>query len=77
MRAQVAATLAMRDQGLVLVEPLQLAADDGLAPGSEVRVLVRHRVELPLVGGLFAGAVPPNIPVQASHLAVVDRFQDS
>lgn len=77
VRAQAAATLAMRDQGLPLVEPLQLAAGDGLTPGSQVRVVVRHRVELPLVGGLFAGAVPPNIPVQASHVAVVDRFQGS
>jgi Flp pilus assembly protein TadG len=75
-RASAAASLALGDQGLVLAEPVEVSAPDGLAPGAEVRVVVRHRVVLPLVGGLFRGAVPPSIPVQASHLAVVDRFQD-
>lgn len=77
VRARAAAEIALRDQGLTLAEPLVLRASDGVAPGSQVRVVVRHRVVLPLVGGLFGGAVPPNIPVQASHLAVVDRFKGS
>lgn len=76
-RAQAAARIALRDQGIDLSEPLQVVASDGVAPGSEVRVVVRHRVVLPLVGGLFGDVVPPNIPVEASHLAVVDRFKSS
>jgi Flp pilus assembly protein TadG len=76
-RARAAAELALRDQGLELAEPPELTAPDGVAPGAQVRVVVRHRVALPLVGGLFGDVVPPNIPVQASHLAVVDRFKAS
>jgi len=76
-RAQVAAELALADQGLTLAEPLEVSASDGVAAGSQVRVVVRHRVVLPLIGGLFDDVVPPNIPVQASHLAVVDRFKGS
>lgn len=74
-RAQAAAELALRDQGIALSQPLELSAPNGLEPGASVRVTVLHRVELPLVGGLFAGAVPPNIPVRASSLQVVDRFR--
>lgn len=74
-RARLAAELALRDQGLTLAEPPQVSAPDGVAPGAQVRVVVVHRVALPLVGGLFQGVVPPNIPVQASHVAVVDRFK--
>jgi hypothetical protein len=75
VRAQLAAQLALRDQGLTLAEPAQVSAPDGVAPGGQVRVVVRHRVGLPLLGGLFQGVVPPNIPVAASHVAVVDRFK--
>ncbi|HWG95018.1 MAG TPA: hypothetical protein VNU66_12410 [Mycobacteriales bacterium] len=74
-RAEAAARLALRDQGVELAEPLQLVPSDGVAPGSVVRVRVTHRVALPLVGGLFRGVVPPNIPVRADHVAVVDRFK--
>jgi Flp pilus assembly protein TadG len=74
-RADAAARLALRDQGLDLTEPLVVEAPTGLQPGAQVTVQVRHRVPLPLVGGLFQGVVPPNIPVQASHVAVVDRFR--
>jgi Flp pilus assembly protein TadG len=75
--AQAAAQLALRDQGLSLIEPLEVSAPNGVAPGAQVVVVVKHRVALPLVGGLFAGTVPPNIPVEASHLAVVDAFKTS
>lgn len=74
-RAQAAAELALTDQGIALREPLEVSAPNGLDPGASVRVTVLHRVELPLVGGLFGGAVPPNIPVRASSLQVVDRFR--
>ena len=75
-RARVAADLALQDQGLVLC-PSCLAPPTGqLVPGGTVRVRVEHRVVLPLLGGLFRGAVPPSIPVRATHVEVVDRFRD-
>lgn len=74
-RAEAAARLAMRDQGVGLGEPVVLTASDGVAPGSVVRVQVLSRVPLPLVGGLFGGTVPPNIPVRATSTAVVDRYK--
>lgn len=75
-RAQVAADLALQDQGLVLC-PSCLAPPAGqLVPGGTVRVRVEHRVVLPLLGGLFRGAVPLSIPVRATHVEVVDRFRD-
>jgi hypothetical protein len=73
--ADRAARLAMRDQGVELAEPPAVQAPQGLRPGASVRVEVLHRVPLPLVGGLFRGVVPPNIPVRASHVAVVDCFR--
>jgi hypothetical protein len=75
LRADAAARLALQDQGIELTEPVGLAPSDGVAAGSVVRVRVSHRVPLPLVGGLFRDVVPPNIPVRADHLAVVDRFK--
>ena len=75
-RARVAADLALQDQGLVLC-PSCLAPPTGqLVPGGTVRVRVEHRVVLPLLGGLFRGAVPSSIPVRATHVEVVDRFRD-
>ena len=74
LRAEAAARTAMQDQGVELAAPLVLEPSDGLEPGSVVRVRVEHRVELPLLGGLFGDVVPPNIPVRAEHVAVVDRF---
>lgn len=75
-RARVAADLALQDQGLVLC-PSCLAPPVGqLVPGGTVRVRVEHRVVLPLLGGLFRGAVPASIPVRATHVEVVDRFRD-
>lgn len=73
--ADAAAHLAMTDQGVALDAPVVLSAPDGVAPGSVVRVQVVQRVPLPLVGGLFRGVVPPNIPVRATSVAVVDRFK--
>lgn len=75
-RARVAADLALQDQGLVLC-PSCLAPPAGqLVPGGTVRVRVEHQVVLPLLGGLFRGAVPASIPVRATHVEVVDRFRD-
>jgi len=74
-RAQTAAALALEDQGLQLDGAPQISATAGVSPDSQVTTTVQHRVALPLFGGLFAGAVPPNIPVRATHVEHVDRFK--
>ena len=74
-RAETAATLALGDQGLRLDGPPEITSTAGVAPDSQVTTTVQHRVVLPLFGGLFAGAVPPNIPVRATHVEHVDRFK--
>ncbi len=75
-RARAAAALALQDQGLESSAPPQITSTNGVAPDAEVTTTVLHRVTLPLVGGLFGGAVPPNIPVRATHVEVVDRYKD-
>lgn len=76
-RAQVAAALAMDDQGVALREDaLRVEAPQGLRPGSTVTVRVRHDVTLPILGGLF-GRVEPTIPVRATHVEVVDAFREA
>jgi Flp pilus assembly protein TadG len=74
-RAAAAASLAMRDQGLQPDEPPRITSTAGLAPDARVTTQLQHRVVLPLFGGLFRGAVPPHIPVRATHVQVVDRFK--
>lgn len=74
-RAGAAARLALQDQGVPLDAPVTVTAPDGVRPGSVVRVQVEHLVPLPVLGGLFHGAVPPGIPVRARSTAVVDRFK--
>lgn len=74
-RAQAAASLAMRDQGLEAATPPEITSTGGVAPEATITTTVLYRVHLPLVGGLFAGTVPPNIPVRATHVEVVDRFK--
>lgn len=75
-RAQVAVSLALADQGLQPQGPPEITATAGVAPDSQVTTTVLHRVELPLFGSFFGGAVPPNIPVRATHVEHVDRFKD-
>lgn len=77
VRARVAADLALRDQGLTLCPSCLAPPAGALAPGGSVSVRVEHRVVLPLVGGLFRSAVPPSIPVRATHVEVVDRFREA
>lgn len=74
-RAQEAADLAMRDQipgfGRARVE----VRAGGFTAGGAVTVHVRHDVVLPVLGGLFR-SVPPRIPVDATHVEVIDRFRE-
>ncbi|MCW2614292.1 MAG: hypothetical protein JWN08_1286 [Frankiales bacterium] len=76
-RARFAAELALRDQGLELCASCLRPPTGALVPGATISVRVEHRVVLPLVGGLFDGAVPATIPVRATHLEVVDRFREA
>jgi Flp pilus assembly protein TadG len=74
-RAQEAADLAMRDQipGFGSAEVTFPASD--FRAGGTVSVNVRHDVVLPIIGGLF-DQVRPRIPVDATHVEVVDRFRE-
>ena len=76
-RAQIAADLALQDQGLELCPTCLVPPSGELVPGGTIRVRVEHRVVLPLLGGLFRSAVPPSIPVRATHVEVVDRFREA
>lgn len=75
VRAQEAADLAMSDQipGFGRAQ-LSFPTSDFRAGGT-VTVNVRHEVVLPVLGGIF-DRVRPRIPVDATHVEVVDRFRD-
>lgn len=74
-RAQEAADLAMRDQIPGFGSAQVVVDSDGLVAGRTVRVNVRHEVDLPVLGGIF-DRVRPRIPVDATHVEVVDRFRE-
>ena len=76
-RAEAAAALALRDQGLEADGPPDVRSTAGVSPDAQVTTTVLYRVSLPLFGGLFDGTVPPNIPVRATHVEYVDRFKNS
>ncbi|MBD7981213.1 pilus assembly protein [Oerskovia sp. Sa2CUA9] len=79
VRAGVATSLALSDQGFEDVQPsdvleLTCSADPCLAPGSEVVAVVRYDVALPFVPSGIRSWVPLSIPVQAVHTSTVDRY---
>jgi hypothetical protein len=77
--AQAAAAVALGDHA---VEPgavqlsMQCSADPCYQPGSEVAVTISTTVPLPLVPDVLAGVANARIPVSATHVAVVDVFQE-
>ena len=73
-RAQEAADLAMRDQ-IPGFGRAQVEVSGRLAAEGSVTVRVRHEVVLPILGGIF-DRVRPRIPVDATHVEVVDRFRE-
>ena len=75
-RADVAASLAMADQGLRDSDAPTVSCLGGgcLVAGTRVRVSLTYRVHLPLVGSLL-GDRHGTIPVSSSHVEYVDRFQ--
>ena len=77
-RAQAATRLALADQGIGDAPPPVLECPGGacLAPGSTVRVTVSYVVDLPVLSLLTPGPGGVGIPVSATHVAVVDTFQE-
>ncbi len=76
--ARRAAQVALEDQG---VEPgtteihFLCSATPCYQPGVEVTVTVGSTVRLPFVPDVLAGAVNAQIPVDATHATVIDRFR--
>ncbi|HEX6327753.1 MAG TPA: hypothetical protein VFZ72_14370 [Jiangellaceae bacterium] len=77
--ARAAAAVALGDHD---VEPaaVELAVECSTSPcyqpGSEIAVTVHSSVPLPLVPDVLAGVANARIPVSATHIAVVDVFQE-
>ncbi|HYN30249.1 MAG TPA: pilus assembly protein [Dermatophilaceae bacterium] len=78
-RAERAARLAFEDQGFGGVGALSVRCDATpcLRPGARVETVASVRVPLPLVPAFARGAVPLEVPLQSSHLSLVDRFRAS
>lgn len=77
--ARAAATVALADHD---IEPsgveltVQCDADPCYQPGGEITVTVQSSVPLPLVPDVLAGVANVRIPVSATHVAVVDTYQE-
>jgi len=76
-RADAAASIAFEDQGFGDTGRLSLACDGTpcLRPEGRVEVTSLVTVALPLVPSFARGAIPLEVPLKASHVAVVDRFR--
>lgn len=72
-RAQVAARLAMRDQGLTCGACLS-SVDGSLAPDGQIVTTVEFFVRLPGLGSVLGGR-RGGIRVDATHVEQVDRFR--
>jgi Flp pilus assembly protein TadG len=76
--ARLAARVALRDQGVEAGAAeirLECSTSPCYQPGAEVTVVVGSTVRLPFVPDVLAGAVSAQIPVEASHVSVVDRYR--
>lgn len=76
--AQLAAEVALRDQGVdpaAVSVTLACSATPCYQPGAEITVTVGTDVPLPLIPDVLAGAIHTEVPVNASHVAVVDRYR--
>ena len=74
-RAAAAAGLAMRDQGLDC-DGCLTGLTGSLEADAQVTVTVEHFVRLPLLGSVLGGG-RGGIPVDATHVEVVDRFRSA
>lgn len=79
--AMGAVELAFEDQGFDVsgAEALTFSCEAGAceAPGARVVVEVATVVDLPLLPDLVTAVVPAEVPVSATHLAVVGDFRDA
>ena len=76
--ARLAARVALVDQGLAADAAdisIRCSAAPCYQPGAEVTVTVGSTVRLPFVPEVLAGAVNAEIPVDATHASVIDRFR--
>jgi hypothetical protein len=77
--AHAAAAVALGDHD---VQPgdveltVRCSADPCYQPGGEITVTVQSSVPLPLVPDVLAGVANARIPVSATHVAVVDVYQE-
>jgi hypothetical protein len=79
-RARAAARLSFSDQGFEDDRTALTLRCDGrpcLRPGARVEVTAAVRVPLPLVPSFARRAVPLEVPLTASHVAVVDQFRSA
>ena len=77
-RAEAAARIAFEDQGFGTSEARLSVACDGtpcLRPEGRVELTAVVTVPLPLVPAFARKVVPLELPITASHVAVVDRFR--
>ena len=76
-RAQAAARIAFEDQGFGRDAVLRRACDGDpcLRPEGRITMEATVTVPLPLVPAFARDVVPLQVPVTASHVAVVDRFR--
>ena len=78
-RAEAAARIAFEDQGFDGTGRLAMACDGDpcLRPEGRITMEATVVVPLPLVPAFARDVVPLEVPVTASHVAVVDRFRGS
>jgi hypothetical protein len=76
-RAEAAAGLAFEDQGFGDIGRISLSCDGTpcLRPEGRVEVTSVVTVPLPLVPSFARDVIPLEVPLTASHVAVVDRFR--
>ncbi|MFC8502763.1 TadE/TadG family type IV pilus assembly protein [Pedococcus sp. NPDC057267] len=76
-RADAAARIAFEDQGFGGEGVLTMSCDGDpcLRPDGRVTMQATVTVPLPLVPAFARDVVPLEVPVTASHVAVVDRFR--
>jgi Flp pilus assembly protein TadG len=77
--ALAAAGVALQDQGLephTVTITLSCSMNPCYQPGAEVTVVVSTDVALPFIPDFLAGSVNAQIPVHATHVAVVDRYRE-
>lgn len=76
-RADAAVRLALADQGLPPTAArltVECSVRPCLTPGGDVGAVVRVEVPLPFVPPAARDWVPLSVPVEATHVATVDRY---